>query len=184
MELLSISSIIVSLFSLFVSFYTSHKQIKSQDSNKKRDIYRDFTRILLEKRIEKYPELWLIVSSIYWIKKIGWLKKKWIEEKAVEINLQLRKKLQEWRKINGIFVSNINRLINFKLNNNEEIRVSISTLRALQKLEDSLYLKSKYSFYDDNKKKNIDKYRNILLKLIRVDLDIMERSGESINDDF
>ena len=59
-------SIIVAIVSWIFTFILTTRKVKTEIENKKMDLYSNFAKILLEKRIEKYPSLWTIVSSIYW----------------------------------------------------------------------------------------------------------------------
>ena len=170
-------SIIVAIVSWIFTFILTTRKVKTEIENKKMDLYSNFAKILLEKRIEKYPSLWTIVSSIYWVKKIWWLEDKAI---AKSINLEQRKKLQEWRKENWVFLSNVLREIEFIDIKWEKHKIITSSLKSLQWLERALYIKPKYDIYDKNKQYKIDKFRNILLLSIRFDLDIIEDSWENI----
>ncbi len=162
---------IVSLITIFSKSFLDWK-------NKKNEIRNDLSQLLLKKRIDIYPKLWELVSNIYGVKKWNGIQR--IDE-WLKYHQNIRKNLREWRKKFWVFLSNSKQEIIYTPQDSFEKEVIlISSLKALQKLEDALYLKLKYKNYDKTKIKRIDKYRNILLKSIRLDLDILEKSQKNL----
>lgn len=164
MEIKIIEFLFVGFISLLVSFLTSKLTYLSE----KNKIKRDFSKVLLEKRLEFYPELCSIISDIHWLKKYSYY---WKD--SIIINSDIRKKMRIWRKENWFYLSKNHIKLVFKsiVWNTESI--SISTLEAYSHLENALFLKEKYSSYSKEKILKIDKYRNVLMTLIQQEIWIM-----------
>lgn len=150
---------------------------RQERENRKQSISRDFTELLLKKRIETYPKLWELVSGIYWIKKNGWLKNK---ADAVTNNMLIRQELREWRKKNGVFLSNEDGVIIIKNWYGQDITIKRSCLNLLQDLENALHLKEKFQCYSKEKLDKIDILKNALLKSMKADLWILEKSQKNL----
>jgi hypothetical protein len=99
---------------------------------------------------------------------------------TVKINKDLRIKLRNWRKENGIFLSHDKFEITYISANGEKSKEEYSPYKCICELEDSLHLKEVYNSYDENKLKRIDKFRSISLKAIKADIGILEDSTKTI----
>lgn len=179
------------LISVGVSIYTSYRNNKTAEllsrksnellkNNEKNKIYEWFAWMILQKRIEYYPELWEMVSNVYGIKKMNYIP--WTD--AVKHNRDdIRPKLRMWRKKFWIFLSSEPHLISFiDTNNWPEEKIEISSLTAFRKLEQLLNLELKHQEYNTERKISIDKYRNLLLKTLRYDIWITDKSLLSLKD--
>lgn len=150
---------------------------RQEKENRTQGISRDFTELLLKKRIETYPKLWELVSGIYWVKKNWWLKDKY---DAVKNNMQIRKELRERRKKNGIFLSNEDGTVTIRDWYGQNVIMKISCMNLLQDLENALHLKKEFKCYSKEKLDKIDKLRNTLLRCLKADLWILEKSQKNL----
>ncbi len=165
------------IFSWVISWFVAKGTIKME----KNKINRDFSLLLIEKRLEYYPSLWELVSDVYWFKKIKKLEKDKKIKDILDKNLYwIRPKLREWRKKYGIYLSKTKRTYSMITIESEIEVVEISSLAAFQKLEDALFLDKKYKNYDNDKILKIDKYRNILINCIQSDIWILENSENKL----
>jgi hypothetical protein len=64
-------SAIIAFIGVCISTGVSWFIVKKTSQNEKNKIHQENSKLLLQKRVEIYPKLWEIVSSIYGIKKAG-----------------------------------------------------------------------------------------------------------------
>jgi len=147
---IAICGVIISgVVSLFVAKWTA--------KNEQNKIHQENSKLLLQKRMEIYPELWESVSKIFGSRIMKNKNKN--PEKIIKRNKdECLHLIRIWRNKNGMFLSE-------------------KSLRIFYKLEDSLYLNPKFKMYNDEKINNIEKYKKSFLKSLKEDIGILEDSS-------
>lgn len=171
--LLSILAIIGAIISFFVTqwkwkneFSQKEKSLKKMIENEQNKIHQDNSKLLLQKRMEIYPELWEIVSSIY-----GFSAKHLGDEKIKLRNKDCLFKMRQWRKKHGIFLSS------HKKTKEEPF---IRALQSYYILEKVLKIPVNFTKYREEKLKAIDRDKESFLRYLKADLDILDYSEAEV----